>query len=459
MLGVQLAELASAQDAGVTDALDVVAGFDAALVDGFGRIGDDAADALAGLSAALSGSPLAGAVAEAVTALGAGSVEPEKLAALAAGRAALLGAVHDALLDRFDTALGRERAAHDPAPTPTAPGGVVTGCRAWLQELAINGWRGVDHDLVAAADRTIEALWAAPELRRLAVLLDGFAAELRAAAPIATLDRIPARRWADLWSQALLLTWRGAQQVEPETVSGRLLVVGVDVHEHGTAVQAQVHAVLETGSEAARLVRVSIGAAKVDTIVGPAVWQVLGDHPRLLQALAERRAITVTGMSLTANGDLLWVDANAELGEAADPFTTARIQLPKAMAAAVAPLDRHPVHLGEPVLVENYRFDDGALVIDDHRMVVELDRLPRCGPLTAELVAKSTSCLGLVRWDAGQWRLRPLAIEYLFKKATTSAHTGDWAQGPTDPKIAKALAKSGDAVEVLRERAGRLLRK
>src|SRR5690606_30830125 len=154
-------------------------------------------------------------------------------------------------------------------------------------------WRGVDHELVSAADRTIEALWAAPELRRPAVLLDGFAAELRAGAPIATLDRIPVRRWADLWSQALLLTWRGEQEIAAETVSGRLRPIGVDVHEHGTAVQAQVHAVLETGAGPARLVRVSIGAAKVDTIVGPAVWQVLGAHPHLLQALAERRTITV----------------------------------------------------------------------------------------------------------------------------------------------------------------------
>ncbi|WP_280456723.1 hypothetical protein [Nocardia carnea] len=111
------------------------------------------------------------------------------------------------------------------------------------------------------------------------------------------------------------------------------------------------------------------------------------------------------------------------------------------------------------MLLENYRFEDGAFLIDGHRLSVELDRLPRSGPLTAALVTKSTACLGLVRWDGGQWRLRPLAVEYVFKKATTSAHTGDWAQGPTDPKVAKALAKSGDAVEVLRERAGRLLRK
>lgn len=457
MLAINVAELTAAPDSGLAEALAVVDGFDTALVDGFGRIGADAAAALAGLSAAVAGSPLAGAVAAAVDALGAGAVEPEKLSALAAGRAALLGAVHDALVHRFDTAVGRERASGTDTAQRSVPG-VVQGCRAWLQELAINGWRGTDDDLISAADRTLEALWAAPELRRQAVLLDGLVAELRACAPLATMDRIPARRWADLWTRAMLLTWRGAEESAGETVSGRLLVLGVDLHEHATAVQAQIHAVLETGTDPARLVRVNIGAAKVDTIVGPAVWQVLGDHPRLLQALAERRTLTVADLTLTTAGDLIWADAHAELGEPADPFTTARIQLPKAVAAAVPPLDRHPVHLGEPVLMENYAVEDDAFVIDGHRLAVEFDRLPRSGPLTAALVTKSTACLGLVRWDAGQWRLRPLAVEYVVKKATTSAHTGDWAQGPTDPKVAKALARSGDAVTVLRERAGRLLR-
>ncbi|HLS75773.1 MAG TPA: hypothetical protein VK083_03135 [Nocardia sp.] len=459
MLGIHLAELTSANDQGITDAVEVVAGLDAALVDGLGRLGPDAAEALSALGAAVSGSPLAGAVDSAIAAVRDGRIDLEALAALAAARAALLGAVHDALLARFDEAVGRERGLPAAAPIAAAAGGAVTGCRAWLQELAINGWRGVDHDLVAAADRIIETLWSAPRSRRSAVLLDGFAAELRAAAPIATMDRIPARRWADLWTRALLLTWRGEDTAEPETVTGRLLVVGVDVHEHGTAVQAQAHGVLEVNAGPARLVRVSIGAAKVDSIVGPAVWRVLGEHPRLLRALAERRAITVTDMPLTATGDLLWIDERAELAEEADPFTTARVALPEAVAAALAPLDRHPVHLGEPVLVENYRFEDGALVVDGHRLPVELDRLPRCGPLTPELVAVSTACIGLVRWDSDGWRVRPLGLEYPVKKTAAYAHTGDWALGPTDPKAAKALAKSGDSVAVLRERAGRLLRK
>jgi len=42
------------------------------------------------------------------------------------------------------------------------------------------------------------------------------------------------------------------------------------------------------------------------------------------------------------------------------------------------------------------------------------------------------------------------------KKKPAGVHTADWALGPTDPKLAKV---AGEAVEVLRERAGRLLRK
>ncbi|MEV0293767.1 hypothetical protein [Nocardia sp. NPDC050710] len=457
MLGVQLAQLVDTPS-GVTEALEVVAGFDTALVNGFGRLGDDDGAALAALAAAVAASPLGGPVADAVAKLSTGAIGPEELSALAGGRAALLGAVHDALAEQFDTALGRNRSAWDASDAEAETGPLVVACRSWLQELAITGWRGVDHDLVAAADQTVEALLAEPVTRRLAVLLDGFTSELRAACPIATLDRLPTRRWADLWTRALLLSWRGAG-FATATVSGRLLILGVDLHEHGTAVQAQVYGVLESADGITRRVRVSVSATKVDTIVGPAIWQVLGNHPQLLKALAERRSLTVSDLPLTASGDLIWCDDSAALGEPADPFTTARVQLAGAIGPAVPPLDRDPVHLAEPVLLEGYRIKDGALELDGHRLTVELDRLPTCGPLTAAAVNASSACLGLARWDAGRWSLRPLAVQRTVKGALVELHGGDWALGPTDPKVVKAQAKSGDSVAVLRERAGRLLRK
>ncbi|AYF76274.1 hypothetical protein D7D52_23350 [Nocardia yunnanensis] len=457
MLESQLAALAEAP-AGVTAALETVGGFDAALVAGFARVSEPQGAALAGLAAAVAGSPLAEAAAAAVAKVNTGAVGVAELTALAAARAALLGAVHDALLEQADNALGRNRIEWAVEPAAALPSPVAAGSRAWLGELAVAGWRGVDHELVSAADRTVESLLADPTLRRLAVLLDGFSAELGGCAPIATMDRVPARRWADLWTRALLLSWRGAESAAAEAVSGRLLPLGVDVHEHGTAVQAQVYGVLETAGGPVRRVRLSVAAAKVDTIVGPAIWQLLGGHKQLLTALAEHRALELTEMPLAATGDLLWDDDRAKAGEAADPFVTATVQLPRAQAPAAAPLDRDPIHLAEPVVLEGYRFREGALEMGAQRIRVELDALPSAGPLTPVAVTNSSAMIGLLRWD-GDWSLRPLAVRRKVKTALTVLHNGDWALGPTDAKVSKAQAKSGDAVAVLRERAGRLLRK
>ncbi|WP_242904699.1 hypothetical protein [Actinomadura terrae] len=460
MLGVQLADLAGTP-AGVADALGLADGLDDALVHGLGRLGEQRAAALAALAGALEGSPLGRPVGEATGKLAAGSVADEQLAALAGARAALFGAVHDALLAQLDTALGRERAAwEEPADGKgeSVPENLLSGCRSWLNELAIAGWRGVDHDLVSASDQTLEAVLAEPRLRHLGVLLDGLAAELRASCPVATMERLPVRRWADLWARGVLLSQPGPPGGgDPEIVSGRLLPLGVDVHEHGTAVQIEVHGVLES-PDGTRLVRTGVAAPKVDTIVGPAVWQMLGGHPVLMTALAERRSVTVQDLPLRA-GHLRWDDARAALAEPADPFATARLMLAGSVAPAVPPLERHPVRISEPVLVEGHTVNGTTWSLDGHEIEVDVDRLPSCGPLTPALVAASSSCIGLMRWDGGRWRLQPLAVQATVKKKPVEAHTGDWALGPTDPKVVKAVAKSGDVVTVLRERAGRLLRK
>ncbi|GAA3294607.1 hypothetical protein Dvina_51015 [Dactylosporangium vinaceum] len=435
-------------DDGIADALAAAGAVDDGLLHGFARIDEDRAAALSALAGAFAGSPLREPVAEAVDKIVAGSVADDHLFALAAARIALFGAVHDALLARADAALGRTRAEWLGEPGPAAAAThLLGGARSWLRELAITGWRGVDHDLVAAAGQAVEAALAEPELRRLAVLLDGLAAELRAGSPIATMAHVPIRRWADLWSRALLLArdgGRAQKAAQAEPVTGRLFPLGVDVHEHPTAVQVQVHGVLEAGG-ATRLVRASVSAAKVDTIVGPAIWRLLSGHPMLLTALAEHRALDVTDMPLLAGGDLIWRDAQARPGDEADPFTTARVHLATAVAPATPPLERHPARIAEPVLVE----DVSAITLDT-------TRLPACGPLTPATVRAATACIGLLRWDDGAWTVQPLGVQATVKKKAVAAHTADWALGPTDAKLAKA---AGEAVEVLRERAGRLLRK
>lgn len=465
MLATQLAELLDGSPDGVDAALDLVNGLDDGLTHGLARLGEDRTAALAALAGAVAGTPIGDRVSEAVEKIAAGAISEEYVTALAGARTALLGAVHDALLDRLDTALGRTRAGWEAAAPATAAlstmDNLLAGCRSWLNELAITGWRGVDHDIVSASGQTLEAVLAEPGLRRLAVLLDGLAAELRASCPVATMELLPARRWADLWARALLLSQDAGDRPaggEPAVVSGRLLPLGVDVHEHATAGQVQLHGILEpAGGAAPRLVRTSVAVAKVDTIVGLALWQLFKEYPILLGALAEHRSVELTDVSLMDSGDLVWREDLARPGEPVDPFATARLQLSGALAPAVPPLDRHPVRIGEPVLLESYTAtagEDGSVTLElvGSSLAVDVDRLPSCGPLTPALVAGSSACLGLIRWDAGRWLVQPLAVQSTVKKKITTVHNGGLA---LDPKSAKA----GAAVTTLHERAGRLLRK
>lgn len=435
----------------VEPTLAVLDRLDELLVGGLARVSEAGEATLAELVDTFAASPLHDLVARAVDAIRSGTVHDDALLGLAASRTALLGAVHDAVLDQADAALGRTRTpwgssiAEPPAANRTTH---AAGAMAWLREAALVGWRGLTHDLVAGAAPAIERLVQEPSQRRLAVLLDGLAAELRFSVPVAGVPHLPVRRWADLWSRAVLLaqTVEPAAPAEPEQVSGRLVILGVEIAEHATAVQLRVHGLLETDAAAPQLVRTSVSILKVASIVGPAVWQLFGDIPKLRTALAEQRTVELVGVGLLPGGDLLWDETAAQLGAVADPFTVARIQLDGADAPATRPLDRHTTRIAEPVLLEHE-----ALAA----LRLEVDRLPTATPLTAALVGSATACLGLLRWDAGRWTVQPLAVQTMIKKKSVAVHGGDWANGPTDPKIAKAI---GDAVPVLTERAGKLLR-
>jgi hypothetical protein len=468
-----LADALRVRPAGLDEAFALVDGLDDALVHGLARLDDDRAAALDALVAAFSASPLNERATEAIGKIISGTVTDEHLAVLAGCRVALLGAAHDALLTGLDTALGRQREPHpaaggsaagasvDAAPADAIPGGgghLSAGSRSWLRELAIAGWRGVDHELAAGGSPAVQALLAEPSRRRLAVLLDGFAAELRAAAPVATLPRVPVRRWADLWTRALILAQDGLPADPSTAVDGRLLILGADLHEHPTVFRCQVHGLLETAG-GVRLVRTSVAAAKVDTISGASAWRMLSGFPVLLAGLAEHRSLDVAQMTLTAGGDLIWDETRASAGEPADPFASARVLLAGAVAASAGPLDRHPGVIAEPVLLEGYTATTEAFDLGGVTVGLDADRLPAAGPLTPELVAGSTACIGLLRFDGGRWAVQPLAVQATVRKRAVAVHTGDWALGPTEAKAAKAEAAAGTAVDVLRERAGRLLRK
>ncbi|MBM7055014.1 hypothetical protein JS521_14300 [Streptomyces sp. RHZ10] len=465
--GLMRGDLLSDPVEGLDETLAVVDAFDGVLVAGLLRPGPAQAAAVAGLADAVAGTPLAVRVAEAAGRVTAGAAGEDDFVALAAARSALLGSVHDALALRIDEAVGRPGPEEMPAPAagPEQGTNLLAAARSWLCDLARSGWRGIDHELVAGAAPVVSAMLPDPGLRRRATLLDGFAAELAASCPGATLERVPVRRWADLWSRALLLTVPGsAGERTADAVTGRLLPLGVDVQEHATAVQAQVHAVFEPADGGApRLVRAGVSAPKPDTVVGAGLWQLLRPHMSLLGAVSEGRSMELDAMPVTVEGDLVWDDERARPGEPADAFATARVMLSAATAARIAPLDRHPVRIAVPVLLEGYttRSEEGRLAFDlaGLTVAVDTDRMPAAGPLTPEAVAASGACVGLLRWDAGEFLLQPLAVEATVRKKTVAVHAGAWAGGTTDKAGVRAEKAATDAVAVLRERAGRLLRK
>jgi hypothetical protein len=464
--GVMRADLLAETIAGLDEALAAVDAFDQALVAGLLRPHPAQAAGLTQLARAVAGTPLASRVAEAVEKTAAGVASEDQFAALAAARTALLGSVHDALMAQVAEATGRPRGeAAGPVPGEQQAANLLAAGRSWLSDLARSGWQGLDNDVVSGAVHVVSAMLQDPALRRLATLLDGFAAELAASCPGSALERIPARRWADLWSRAMLLTLPGA--VGPPvtgTATGRLLPLGIDLQEHATAVQAQVHAVFEPADGAGpRVVRASISAPKPDTVIGAGVWQLLRPHMALLAAASEGRSTDVADMPVSAEGDLIWSDDHARPGKPADPFATARVALPIATDAPTAPLDRHPACIAVPVFLEGYtvRKDDDALafVVAGDPLVVDTDRIPAAGPLTPEAVAASGACIGLLRWDAGSFHVQPLAVEATVRKKAVAVHAGGWAGGTSNKEGVKAEKAATDAIMVLRERAGRLLRK
>lgn len=452
--------------AGLDEALAAVDAFDQALVAGLLRPQPAQAAGPTELAHAVAGTPLAARVAEAAEKAAAGAASEDHFVALAAARTALLGSVHDALMTRIEEVTGRPRnegtvpvAGEQQAPN------LLAAARGWLSDLARAGWQGIDHDVVSGAAQVVSAMLPDPALRRLTTLLDGFAGELAACCPGAALERIPARRWGDLWSRAMLLTLPGAADASATgTATGRLLPLGVDLQEHATSAQAQVHAVFEPADGTAPgLVRATVSVPKPDTVVGAGLWQLLRPHMSLLAAVGEGRSMDLTDMPVTAEGDLIWSDEHARPSEPADAFAAARVALPTATDAATAPLDRHPTRIAVPVFLEGYaaQKDDEALTftVAGHPFAVDTDRIPAAGPLTPEAVATSKACIGLLRWDAGTYRVQPLAVETTVRKKAVAIHAGAWAGGTSDKAGVKAEKAATDAVAVLRERAGRLLRK
>lgn len=407
----------------VTAALALVDGLDGVLAAGFARLVPEQRAALTAFAHGLAGSPLGGTVAAAVDALAAGDPSTHHFVALAAGRAAVLGAVHDALLDEAGVPLV-PAAPVAPAPLTLDQKPRLDGLGQWLVEIALAGLGQLDEARVAPILPTLTSVQATPGLTRVAALATGFARELLDHAPTSAMPELPRRRWGDLWSRALLGTVSLPGTVPSVEVRGHLAVLGADVRHHDHLVSVVVHGVFEHDG-ARSFTRTTLSSWKVDAISGVDLWNLLKPQaPALVAALASPAVLAVSGR---LGGGELAIDAVAE----ATPFDPFALDLSGVAYPPAAPRDRHPIQLAIPAR-------DPGDPLDRSRSVAMLD--------LADAAADATSVVGLRRWDDG-WRLQPLLARTRKGKVLGAATA-----------LAAAEKVKADARSVLAERASKLLR-
>lgn len=417
---------------------------DSCFSSGFARLSTEQHTLLNSLPGLFHASPLGEPLQKAISELERSMFLPAHFVSLAVARAALLGAIHDALLVSAAEVLGRPLEAGGVVQRvgPAAPAlqGRQEAVLQWLTEVALAGFARLDVAVVHAIESTLSSLREVPEMFRLASLMVGFTEELRVNLPISDPDALPLSRWVDLWSRAVLLC-TGLPPAEVATpTTGVLHPIGVELRAHRHALSLCVYGLYEANGTW-RSVRTTASAWKVDVLSGPDLWQLLrAKHANLLHAVAMPARLELTG-SLSASGDLRRGEEE-KVGATIDPMNLPLLpgasQIP---ISRVQPFDRHPAQLAIPIRLEGKVREQGG------RLQMEgLSVLP-VGDINADILRKTEGLVGLLRFDAGCWFIQPLVAKTTGKGGGLIHHASGAA---TKIKV--------DRVAILKERAGKLLR-
>lgn len=447
----------------IAHAESLLCAFDRCLVAGFARLGSEHRQTLESLGRVFTGTPLATPVGEAAEALAKSQATEDHLLAMACAREALQGARHDALVSHACAALGGALAPVTSAPSEAAAASneaatYMSSTRQWLVELALAGMAQLEAQSVVPFADTLEAMQSMPELFGLSALLTGFLDELSDNLPTSAMAEIPARRWADMWSRAMVGAWRASPQASAEAVSGTLQVLGADLRMHDHMISLVAYGQLQVKGEDTRLVRTTISAWKVDAVAGDEIWTAFGKvagSNELLSAVADRKALTITGMPLTADGDLLWT-GQAKLGKAFDPLTVADKALAPGAGMAfpgTPALLRHPVHVAIPVALSPARYSADehgpCAVIAGSDVSLALPRLSAHTGISRSNADKLQRVFGLLRYDTERWQFQPLLGQ---DKKKNFVGVG------TSIKRGLKISRRSSTLGTLQERASKLLR-
>lgn len=401
---------------------------------------------------------------------------PSAFITLAVARASILGALSDDLQKQVQQALGRLPLEIALSETlPKADLGVdsvqaqMDSIQHWLMEVAIAGFTRLNTSTWTPFLPILETLQSEPSLIRQAALLNGLIDEFSTHLPAPSIQDIPQHRWADLWTQATISTLRSPsnpQNSQSVTISGNLQLLGLDIRHHVNLVSIVAYGVLtasssSNNSERSQLVRITLSRYSVPAITGDEIWLLFADAKLLFEALAQQQTLQIEKSQLLPTGDLIWDinTVNPTLGEAYELLKLANIFSPNTtndipILCSIAPGDRHPIQIAEPVFLGGYKITnqndaislnwDGNPALD-----IAMERLSSLSKLTVENLVKSAQMFGLLRFDAGHWSVQPLFITIKSKRICPSQTAIEILNKPPDP----------NKITVLQERSSRLLRK
>lgn len=445
----------------VTAAAAQLARLDEAFESGFGRLTSTHLETLASLGRSFAGTPLHEGMQAAIAGLGRSEFVDRHFAVIAAARSAVLGAMYDALVVQASTALGRPRPELEVIPAapaqepPPRVAVLLESARHWLMELAIAGFANLEVGALLPFQATLDAILGEPSLVRHAALLSGFLNELLTVFPAHGKPEIPRQRWADLWARAMVLSLVPPAATPTRAVSGELRIWGTELRLHDNLGHLVAYGTLVEQGKPPRVVRTGVAAFKVDVIQGEELGGLFAEvGGKLVAAITGGQAIKIDAMPLTAAGDLVWQDARASvLASKPKLLEEAAAILGKAPALrpGLEPADRHPALIDELVFLpgDAYGFaskDAKSLTIAGQAFPLALERWPDSDDLIVSDLAGSKAMVALLRFDAGQWSLQPLAID----------------KGKPLPRmVGTSLTAKGKASNLgtLKERAGKLLRK
>ncbi|MBZ0316813.1 MAG: hypothetical protein K8L91_10385 [Anaerolineae bacterium] len=406
---------------------------------------------LAALPALFDGTPLYPRLQTSVQAMAQNTFIEGHFVTLAAARSSLQGTLYDLLRHYALTALGRSATTptdHLPiAPTQTDP--LLDSTREWLMELAIAGFARLEREAVTSFYSTLTQLRANPATVSHAALLTGFFHELITALPVKSTTDVPLLRWVDLWSRAMLDAVGLADPPPPIPASGTLYPLGVELRQHSRFVSLMIYGVLKQ-DDVAQWVRQTWSSFKATAIQGNELWLMFPQAQPLLEHLLQGKAMNLRDMPMLPYGDFLW-DANAiESGKRFKPLDIALAYCGIGQAlfvSPVPPIERHPVQLAEPIALTNYTIQDSHLYLKEG-VALALDS--RRAGLTAEELTGTTSLLGLLHYDVGEWSIQPLLTNNPAGKFEFAGRAG--------VELLRKPPKTS-TVSILQERASRLLRK